>query len=274
MSVHEDVAHDILIHCDRTRSKEARNALEKLVWAPLRKSGIHLTSKCLLAPENEVLNAQESYKFQRNDALWQCKLCDKIFKTEHFLDKHLARKHAEVRHDYGSACFADLCGAIVPCVPVSENVLPPVSSVPLDIAGKNVAQPVLSRHPYCDNEVLRRRRVNACVARIRHCVDHSEGTALYITKRMQVIRMRSEVCERAVNVECVPREEVWSTFGRPSDVLQTGPPVSLTFYVGVIVFALSVMIALALTIGNRWTSSGRRSSRRQGSRRLKRRKQL
>lgn len=256
MSIHADVAQDILIHCDRTKSKEARFALKRLVWDPLRKSGIRLSSTCLLALENDILHAQESRKLQVTGSLCKCSICRKVFKTEHFLDKHFARKHANVKFETGRICFADMCGSVIPCVPFSRTPLPPVSSAILSqelATGVDYDSGVFVRPKFCNDDMLRRRRISACVEVVKQCLLHAEGGS-EISLRNHVHRMQSELCERSVEVACVAREDVWSTFGAPHEALGHKPKMSTAGIVSCTMFTLLIFIVtIYIVMGGRWS---------------------
>lgn len=251
MAIHSDIVHDILIHCDRTRSKEARFALERLLWKPLRSQNIELLSDCPLSWENDILRAQESQKHHMHDDLWQCSLCRKVFRSEHYLDKHLARKHPGVRHETGTSCFAELCGVLVPCMPLAPRALAPVSTV-LTISqdrGEHIVHEPFTR-PFCTNRSLRRTRVRACEEVIRHCLPHS-GSVIsgFSAHGMLLYQLREDLCERAVEVECVARDDVWSRFGPPERMLRPRRNGSVIRYLG------WIFIVLLLAFTTLWRRS-------------------
>jgi len=218
--IRADVAEDILAHCDRTRSKEARYALQRLVWEPLKALGTTLSSDCPLAREADVLREQEAQKHHHIDSLWECLLCNKKFSSEHYLDKHLARRHAAVRNDEGATCFAELCGVVVPCVPLNSELLPPVSSALLAVPVSSDVAPGESLKPFCEDSVQHRRRLHSCEEIVRQCMQHAKSSLSQRQRRQEVARLRVDLCERALEVECVPRHEVWSVLGDPSRALR------------------------------------------------------
>lgn len=268
MTIHSDIVHDILVHCDRTRSKEARFALERLLWKPLLSQNIELLSDCPLSRENDILRAQESHKHHMHDDLWQCSLCNKVFRSEHFLDKHLARKHPGVRHDFGTSCFAELCGVLVPCMPLTPGALPPVSTI-LTISqdrGEDVAHEPTTK-PFCTDRSLHQTRVRACEEIIRHCLPHS-GSVMsgFSPHGMLLYQLREDLCERAIEVECVARAKVWSRFGPPERVLRPRRDGSVIQYLGWI-FLLVLLAFTALWRRSRKMNAETRSLARRQRRR-------
>lgn len=267
MSVHEDVATDILLHCDRTKSREARFALERLVWKPLRKDGLIFSQSCILEKSKDVLTMQESNKFQQIDALWKCLFCHKLFREEYFLDKHLARKHSRVKHKTSSVCFGDLCGYIIPCVPLSSPPLAFVSTAALNFTDSGQAVPAEKQTLYCGDKALRRKRLIACQEKIKACVHGAEGNTRLAVRRKHVERMRRVVCERAIQIDCTAREKVWNELGSPTEVLRVDMDTSRWY---MILCAIAVSIA---TLGfiHKWSSRGRRkmSKRKEKSSRSK-----
>lgn len=181
-----------LVHCDRTRSSVARNALQEVIWS---KRYIPLSSfkdGCILAPEADVLSAQEAAKKRISASLWRCEVCGKMFESSHFLNKHLARRHPHL-HSIGTVCFADLCAVVVPCKSVPD---PPVSTHLL-------TDPVPSRTPLrqpspCHDATERRARRSACVHALIKCLGGRNSPAI-IEHRAY---LESQLCDAALTAEC------------------------------------------------------------------------
>lgn len=243
--MNSEVVEHILVHCDRTKSKEARFALERLLWKPLRSQQMRLAPDCVLSKENDILRAQEAQKHLLQDGLWQCSLCNKIFRTEYHLDKHLARKHAEVRHEIGTTCLADLCGALVPCVPLTREPLPPVSTMLL--LRQDSGEPVLDatrEKPYCQNRRLNRNRVHACEEVVRHCLHDHVSFHSGFASHGNLNAFREDLCERAVAIDCIDRNKVWSRLGPPDHALRPGERRSTVWALsfGVLLFLILVVV--------------------------------
>lgn len=240
--MNELVALDILHHCDRTTSQEARHALRKFLWDPLRSHNIRLTPSCILSPENDILGRQETAKHHTNNIVWRCDFCGKQFSSEHCLDMHLARRHSDERNANGTICFADFCGRLVPCVPLTSPTLPSVSTTTLralTLQNKNVSLanstsiPTAARGPsvigtdvppvpaICGDAVARSRRIQACSHIVSECLHSSQHRETDRSIRIHVDRLRVEMCERAIQVECIPRNSITTVLGNANTVLQT-----------------------------------------------------
>ncbi len=98
--------------CDRLLAREARKNIRDLFLKPARKAGLEPSRECPFAPENDKLLPHEDSKAasRKTARMWRCTVCQKHFRTEAFLDKHLQRKHAEMMHSHRHAeCLADHC---------------------------------------------------------------------------------------------------------------------------------------------------------------------
>jgi hypothetical protein len=199
--------------CDRTRSKFARVSLQRILWGPLQNRGIKLESSCPLSAEADVLRAQEEGKHQLRQAHWQCALCGKEFRSEHFLDKHLCRKHAMLHYvdeSAASTCFANLCGVAVPCPPLSDEIVPPVSSSfildPRQGSRVGDSHSAEARALLCTDhaEVLEQR--HRCSNMIRKCITPlvmgSEANAIQEQARLQKL-----LCMDSKDVECMSHRD-------------------------------------------------------------------
>lgn len=221
MHVHGNTPEEVLLNCDRTRSKEARYALQNLLWEPLRVHRLSLSKNCAWAQEKDVLIAQESKKILLGNIYWQCAICEKIFRNEHFLDKHLARKHSTVRHEEGKVCLADYCGSNIPCMPLSQSPFPSVSTKLL--SSESIFHPYemqeLARPQFCDDEHKRHLLLQSCGEMLKNCVQRPSNPMKIGEVNGLVDQLKRDICERALRIECVPRNEVWSAFGNPNHAL-------------------------------------------------------
>lgn len=239
--IDSSVAEHILLHCDRTRSKEARYSLDRFLWEPLKWQQMRLSPECLLAPQNDILRAQEAQKLLMPDGLWKCSLCGKIFRSEHYHDKHLARKHSNMRYDTGTSCLADFCGTLVPCAPLTPHALPSVSTILLLRQDKGLSpSDEIRGKEHCSNQRIQRNRVHACEEAIRRCLPDHVSFHTGFSSHGKLSGFREDLCERAVEIDCVPREEVWSHFGSLERALQRRHRYQYAKYVGLMATLLVI----------------------------------
>lgn len=279
IGMHEQVALDILHHCDRTRSKEARYALTILAWRPLRAHNIYLQPDCILSGEGDILRRQEALKHQLNSAAWNCEICGKIFKTEHHLDMHLARRHGNERHNNGTVCLADLCGVAVPCVPLDYPPLSPVSTAALAALAKQnnnvrVTPAVTPLPSVCTDEVARRRRVQSCTHIVSECLHSSQHQESSHFLQRHVDRLRVELCERSISVGCIPRHSVYTALG-PADAFLRTNARFCTFHTvlfGSVIFVL-ILVLSCIKLGSAKKSMERRRRTQKPEKRRKRQNQ-
>lgn len=209
----------LLASCDRTRSKEARQALRRILWDSAEARKFELPHDCPLLPDADVLQWQEATKRPVSSSHWRCGLCGKNFRSEFFLDKHLARKHATAGGEEAltsvrveKVCLADFCGSTVPCLPAGDKYIPPVSTVLVrredeerqdksqgegaSPEGSGIATPRL-----CTNRIERMAAKHACFAVIERCValDGSRPEAEVADFRGY---LHGALCDDAPDVEC------------------------------------------------------------------------
>lgn len=212
-----------LERCDRTRSAEARETLRAVLWRRLSSYNIPMATDCSLAPHFDILSEQEAAKRQLSENLWMCNLCGKRFRSNHYLDKHLARKHPHVRAPAGRICFADLCGIFTPCFPLTPNPLPSVSTrilmVEDGLSNGTSATAEITSGFYagsvspCSDEVTRLARRQACSHAVRVCLRLAQHTVSAQGALHHRRYFERHLCKRAPEVECTPRDQRWRAFG-------------------------------------------------------------
>lgn len=237
-------AKHVLHHCDRTRSAEARHSLQSELWTPLLSHGIHLTSSCILAPANDVLLLQELSKTRLNSQLWQCSLCAKIFRSEHFLDRHLSRRHPDLRSPSASVCLADLCSSIVPCLPTKTSSDGPVSTALLSASDsssvKSRSHKLQHSPTFCHDLAVQRRLVRACEHVLSDCLHSATHSETTVSLQKHFVQLSRRLCDRVVEVECTSRTSAPHLLSNRITHSQNSVfPVFLVF--------LSVAVAVAFT---------------------------
>jgi len=106
--------------CNRAVSREVRKKIdEDVLKLPFKEHGIvdyHIPSKCPFKKENGIWNFHESSKRRKRiggQLTWECAICGKKFKSEHYLDLHMESKH--MGDVTGSVCLADYCHLFDKC---------------------------------------------------------------------------------------------------------------------------------------------------------------
>ena len=105
---HGDDGHAAPI-CDRVRAREARAAIRSRLLAVAGQFRAVFSTQCPLHPDHDHLLHHEAQKEQLTQYQWRCGLCKKIFRSEHYLDLHLERKHRDVMPQNTSDCLGDYC---------------------------------------------------------------------------------------------------------------------------------------------------------------------
>lgn len=108
---------ECLHKCPRAISRSVRKQLEKEVLKPAGKAGADNWPKgCPLDPARDLWGAHEKQKSRKrgSGSMWTCGFCGKVFKSEHYLDLHMERKHMNETPTSG-VCLADYCEAFDAC---------------------------------------------------------------------------------------------------------------------------------------------------------------
>merc|ERR1719487_3115781 len=106
--------------CDRGVSRRVRKEVETLIYKRVSKEisrNYSYPVSCPLSTENDMLLELERAKKRRykgkQDGEFECSICGKKFKNEHYMDLHMQRAHSNVAT--GSTCFADYCWIFRSC---------------------------------------------------------------------------------------------------------------------------------------------------------------
>ncbi|CAN8067090.1 unnamed protein product [Agarophyton chilense] len=195
-------------------------------------------------------------------------ICRKVFENEHFLDKHFARKHADVRDKATSVCLADLCGSNIPCVPLTRRPLPRVISASLRLSDEGQDIEFHEIKDYCEEKTFRQRRIAACSEVVKECLRDAIGQAPAKTRRKHTERLRWDICDKAVMVDCIPRERIWEKLGGPKDVLTISSHDDYWFTIAcaIAIVMSALFIFLASTSRSGHPNRARTLRRKQGKR--------
>ncbi|CAE8647121.1 unnamed protein product, partial [Polarella glacialis] len=98
-------------------SRHVRKVLEKEILKPVQKAGVASWPQgCPLDPARDLYGHQEKQKQKKRGSTtnWTCNICQKVFKSEHYLDLHMERKHMNEAPATG-VCLADYCEVFDVC---------------------------------------------------------------------------------------------------------------------------------------------------------------
>jgi len=97
--------------CSRQISRSVRKQLEKEVLRVATREGVaNWPMRCPFDPSRDLYGHHEKQKHRKRGAAnqWTCGICNKVFRSEHYLDLHLERKHMSDAPRNG-VCLADYC---------------------------------------------------------------------------------------------------------------------------------------------------------------------
>ena len=98
--------------CDRASAREARNAVNKELLPLAASLGATLSLDCPLHPEHDHLLLHEGNKTMITQFQWKCSICGKLFRSEHYLDRHFDRRHLDTLSAGASTCLGDFCDVL------------------------------------------------------------------------------------------------------------------------------------------------------------------
>ncbi len=155
VSIHEHDTGD----CDRAASRRAEAILSEHVWPVVNAAGYELPSTCELHPARNMFAAHEQQKERVRATLWRCLVCRKTFRSEYWLDEHMARRHPELLPSaHAHECLGDMCG-ILNCD---------------SYGGKGSDRAGWISATRCDPQRMGRERAH-CRAVLRHCFPREAG---------------------------------------------------------------------------------------------------
>ena len=119
----EAIVPDVSQTCDRSKSRILRKYLNSTAYEKF--PSLLTLQSCPIHPENDIFGSQETSKLQVGRMEWKCLLCQKHFKSEYYMDKHLHLKHSDkLLIAKNSVCLADYC-SVFGCD--DKSLLPPTS---------------------------------------------------------------------------------------------------------------------------------------------------
>ena len=97
--------------CDRAASREARRIAKTDILEAAQRQNVPLLASCPLHPDNDRVRSHETHKKKIAPNQWRCGVCDKIFSSEEYLDRHMERRHADMLTN-DTLCLGDYCDVL------------------------------------------------------------------------------------------------------------------------------------------------------------------
>ncbi|KAK3272027.1 hypothetical protein CYMTET_19651 [Cymbomonas tetramitiformis] len=99
--------------CSRDKSRRVRAILDEYLLPYVESQPGEMSSQCPLKPEKDIYKLQESYKKEIRRSQWKCTKCDKVFRSEAYLDKHFENRHDEdLTEITADVCLAEYCDVV------------------------------------------------------------------------------------------------------------------------------------------------------------------
>jgi len=105
---HEEETEPNWATCSRARSRQARAILNEEFYPAVIRSRHKFPRECPLSKDNDIYLDNELHKKEARFGAYRCVYCNKVFKTESFLEKHFENRHVATIRNSGS-CLADYC---------------------------------------------------------------------------------------------------------------------------------------------------------------------
>jgi hypothetical protein len=98
--------------CPRLESAQARRIVEVVIQTMAEDLGRELLPSCPMHPSKDVYSRQNRHKEVGTNTLWRCGFCNKQFRSEAYLDRHMDWKHATEVDSNTTTCMADFCDVL------------------------------------------------------------------------------------------------------------------------------------------------------------------
>jgi len=91
-------------------SAKVRWVIQEYLWPKIETLGYSLPPQCPINIKADQHSRIVEAKAQMTRQSWRCTVCGKMFKGEHYLDKHLTNRHPELYTEVSDRpCLADHC---------------------------------------------------------------------------------------------------------------------------------------------------------------------
>ena len=97
--------------CDRARSRVARKFLDTELYPRLQELDFQLPRGCPFSKDVDMYLDNELHKKEARFNNWRCLYCNKVFKTEHYVEQHFETRHPGTILTDG-VCLADYCDVL------------------------------------------------------------------------------------------------------------------------------------------------------------------
>ena len=159
-------SYEINHSCSRELSRKVRRYLEKEVYPLLLLD--QLLDSCQLNPKYDMYFTQETAKKEIEQGDWKCGLCNKHFRNEFYMDRHMDNKHQDKLQNTTSICLADLC-PIFGCDNFSDK------------STKKIDNKQFIHKPSCSNEDEEKNKYK-CQVLMKKCFTDSKNEKTFYNK--------------------------------------------------------------------------------------------
>lgn len=111
-SGHEHPSALLLKECPRSASAEALRIIDVVIRVIAEDAHTVIAPSCPFHPDKDVFSRQNKHKLYEPGQFWRCEFCNKQFRSEAFLDRHMDFRHAHEAEKGSSVCLADFCDTL------------------------------------------------------------------------------------------------------------------------------------------------------------------
>lgn len=95
--------------CPRTEASQAKAIVEGALAPAAAAAGLRLSAACPFHPSKSVFARQHRHKALEPKGYWRCGFCQKQFRSEAFLDRHMDLRHHTEVDGNTTVCLGDFC---------------------------------------------------------------------------------------------------------------------------------------------------------------------
>jgi hypothetical protein len=98
--------------CPRGASAEAKRIIDVVIRTIAEDSNTVIAPSCPFNPDRDIFSRQNKHKLYEPGRFWRCEFCNKEFRSEAFLDRHMDSRHATEVQQGDTVCLADFCDTL------------------------------------------------------------------------------------------------------------------------------------------------------------------